>query len=732
MLKKLKLFTFILLSTALLASNSFALNVVELAPQYFGNPGSSRALSNAKVYVGEVDLDPEIQINQKQISVLQENGSTVQVSQPLSTSAGGYPLYNGSPITIMVDGDYSLKIVSSTGTQYYYVPENTNLSGDNSENITILQGVPNIAALRLFSGAKDGDRTTVDGYHVIADGGGNDFYWDASSIAADDGINIIKVSSVDTGRWMVIRSIPLTAKMSGMKGDDITNDSAAFLAGVATLENGTRFVIPTGEYRLNVLLNDYELQGQGSSTILKPFNAVSEDGFALRLGRHSVPYGDWDFYKISDLTFDAVDTPGAGCVTMNDDGGIPELAGRWIFDNITFRGGVPGANTYGLQKQSGNIGNSLTNAHFSRLDFGYHATDSSGGIMHVGADRLERCQFQEMELAAFYLKDSTDGYGQTTLTDCLFESNPGFGVFVDGLGSIVNSPPFELRNVWFENNATSASVTIDSVAYTPRDIRLNNAKNVVIAGSYLKDVDLAGDTDVVARDCRIDASSGAYHMVKEDASSLQLYNPSGFFCKLVDEWSHTAPAAIGPYVTGEAMSLRMAHRSVKSQATSRTSLAYAYEGAAHTFVGSNTVSTTTVLGGGLLYDDCSQLIIPANAQIFDGTIGATIPAGAMWVVSTIAVKVISGADEIFDAYIWDGLASNQLNAIRIGAVDEWVTTVAMIDMRSAGEIVGLAPAFRTLGGGSATIQIADFQIAYFSTKQQATDFIHSGIYEYTP
>jgi hypothetical protein len=93
---------FILLITFLLvASTALALNTVTLNPQYFPNPTASRALFNADIYVGTPDTDPAIVGNQKQLSVQQENGTVVQVSQPISTGAGGIPLYNSSPVTLL-------------------------------------------------------------------------------------------------------------------------------------------------------------------------------------------------------------------------------------------------------------------------------------------------------------------------------------------------------------------------------------------------------------------------------------------------------------------------------------------------------------------------------------------------------------------------------------------------------------------------------------------------------
>ena len=103
-------------------SNLFALGTVRLGPSYFPETARGRPVALGSIYVGQPDLDPSILANQKQLSVRQESGTVVTVSQPISTSAGGIPLYLGSPVTLLVDGYYSLKVLDSSGTQVYYVP----------------------------------------------------------------------------------------------------------------------------------------------------------------------------------------------------------------------------------------------------------------------------------------------------------------------------------------------------------------------------------------------------------------------------------------------------------------------------------------------------------------------------------------------------------------------------------------------------------------------------------
>jgi hypothetical protein len=98
------------------------MNVVKLGPEYFPQSAIGRPVANGEIYVGIVDLDPEIVANQKQVSVQQEDGSIVTVTQPVSTGGGGVPMYDGSPVTLLVDGNYSLKVLNSAGSQEYYFP----------------------------------------------------------------------------------------------------------------------------------------------------------------------------------------------------------------------------------------------------------------------------------------------------------------------------------------------------------------------------------------------------------------------------------------------------------------------------------------------------------------------------------------------------------------------------------------------------------------------------------
>lgn len=58
-----------------------------------------------------------------------------------------------------------------------------------------------ITDLRL-SGATSGTIVNVSGLITANDRNGGNYYWNASSTASDDGVSVIKVTNITTGRWM--------------------------------------------------------------------------------------------------------------------------------------------------------------------------------------------------------------------------------------------------------------------------------------------------------------------------------------------------------------------------------------------------------------------------------------------------------------------------------------------------------------------------------------------------
>ncbi len=112
-----------------------------LAPySYYPDPTTGRPVFNGSIYVGSPDLDPQVPSNQLRVRAVQEDGSTVPISQPIRTGAGGVPMLNGSPVQLVVDGEYSIKVLNSFGAEVYYQP--SQVGGLRPTTIVRTQVVP--------------------------------------------------------------------------------------------------------------------------------------------------------------------------------------------------------------------------------------------------------------------------------------------------------------------------------------------------------------------------------------------------------------------------------------------------------------------------------------------------------------------------------------------------------------------------------------------------------------
>ena len=114
-------------------------NLVLLSIQYFPKSSLDQAVAGGKLYVGEVDKDPTVTGNQITVSALQENGSLVGLTQPITLSTGGIPTYNGSPVSLYVSESYSLTLLDANDVQIYYVPSTPLIVSNWPSNNNIAQ-----------------------------------------------------------------------------------------------------------------------------------------------------------------------------------------------------------------------------------------------------------------------------------------------------------------------------------------------------------------------------------------------------------------------------------------------------------------------------------------------------------------------------------------------------------------------------------------------------------------
>ena len=152
--------------------------IVRLGPEYFPRVTTGVPISAGSIYIGEPDTDPEIVGNQITVNALQENGSTVAISQPILTSGGGIPLYNGSPVTLSVSESYSLKVLDSFDVQIYYVPS-TDVPVPDAAESSVGYLIDLLALINVSSPVENQTETVLSFFDGLNQGG-DDFYWDSS------------------------------------------------------------------------------------------------------------------------------------------------------------------------------------------------------------------------------------------------------------------------------------------------------------------------------------------------------------------------------------------------------------------------------------------------------------------------------------------------------------------------------------------------------------------------
>ncbi|MGN9661156.1 phage tailspike protein, partial [Salmonella enterica] len=97
-------------------------NVVVSNPRpIFTESRSFKAVANGKIYIGKIDTDPVNPANQIPVYIENEDGSHVQIAQPLIINAAGKIVYNGQLVKIVTVQGHSMAIYDAYGSQVDYI-----------------------------------------------------------------------------------------------------------------------------------------------------------------------------------------------------------------------------------------------------------------------------------------------------------------------------------------------------------------------------------------------------------------------------------------------------------------------------------------------------------------------------------------------------------------------------------------------------------------------------------
>lgn len=227
------------------------MSIINFPLMYIPDPDKGKPLFNAQIFVGEPDLDPTVVINQKQLRVALEDGSTVDVAQPFLTSNGGVPTYNGEAVRLDVDGNYAIKILSKTGAQKYYIENVYEGQPITSEEFkdrvipfaTIAEAIASTDPLKIFDDAvlQIADRANSTWDVVLASGVTPNTYDIVQSVGLGSLALVLRVGAI------------LNIDSLGALGDNSNDDTEYFnhASNLLTTLGGTLQCTPNKIYKIN-------------------------------------------------------------------------------------------------------------------------------------------------------------------------------------------------------------------------------------------------------------------------------------------------------------------------------------------------------------------------------------------------------------------------------------------------------------------------------------------------
>lgn len=162
--------------------------------EFFADPEKPKALAGGEVYFGLPTYDPVQPENQKGVFIAQEDGETIRIDQPIRLGNGGVPMHNGSPVILLVDGPYSMRVLDKNGASKYYAPKVNQLS---SAEINLK---PKEEIIELSNGQSSVTFNDVDvsiaTFDIIGDNVDNGpLYRDYDYAVADGGAGIITITN---------------------------------------------------------------------------------------------------------------------------------------------------------------------------------------------------------------------------------------------------------------------------------------------------------------------------------------------------------------------------------------------------------------------------------------------------------------------------------------------------------------------------------------------------------
>lgn len=239
--------------------------LVSMPSTPFSAPRAFKSVANGKIYIGNPDTDPVNPANQIPVYIVNEDGSEVQVSQPIIINAGGFPVYNGQIMKFITKQNFSMAVYDAYGVQQFYWADLSRLDPDTAIN-NILANLGSddglkwvgkchsVSALRATEPTYDGQAITLARASASGPLVNAVLTYDASdTTTTDDGYSVFVTSN--GARWKADVSKGIDVRLheslhvDGSNFATVLNDIMAkevqkIIAAGSMLAGNTKIIIP--------------------------------------------------------------------------------------------------------------------------------------------------------------------------------------------------------------------------------------------------------------------------------------------------------------------------------------------------------------------------------------------------------------------------------------------------------------------------------------------------------
>lgn len=532
----------------------------------------------------------------------------------------------------------------------------------------------------------------------------------SSTLAASGGSAL--VGFIQTGTGATARTLQDKARETfstpdyAAVVDGATDDSTPLANAIAARLGGT-VKIPVGTSPVgDVQNNGVSIRGDGYGSILKAKAAATT---VMKLGHVATP-SQWAKRRIVDAMIDGNAKASAG-LTLSA-AADTEVSGRWVVEDSVIK-----ACSKGVYKPNGNIGNAFRGVNFTGNDYGVFAVSQASPIMHAGCDLFDDCEFSGNALAAIYYNSSVEGTGGVQLrNNTIIEGNAGFGIFVKNWKT--SYTPFLIDGVWFEANATSPSVTIEGVAYTPTDIYLENCDLAVFQNGLVPHVKLVNSKITIDRSFLSDGNSAIDADATSTVTITNAHTDGGGYAFEIQSLANANRVA-GNF----ALRCLAPPRSEKSHNQTGLLQSVTFANAdTYTFTGTPGSVDATTVADGRIFDSCAELTIPASYTLLQPAFTIT---NGKWYVFTLDFKHVSGALAELAIDINDATTLGQ-------GLDELITTGQWQTLAVVAKAGATADARLRLTNGATGQQVtrlSALQVVEFDDEQSAINYYNNREYK---